>query len=173
MRLKPYREVPVEPTTQSPVTGQTTYIGTGPSSWSNIFGKRSGQLIYNIGVVFHKISDEGQSLTFQFYDTLQNAINPKKFNLTDWAHLVHGFDMQMTDTGVTYQVAYPIPLTNLKTRYTTTDGLKAHVAFSYDRMGFGDSRVVADLQLNFAIYEPGQWQIKFLFLDDNPNFDDE
>jgi len=173
MRLKPYREIPVEPTTQSPVTGQTTYVGTGPTSWSNIFGERSGQLIYNIGVVFHKISDEGHSLSFQFYDTLQNPINPKKFNLTDWAHLVHGFDMQMTDTAVTYQVAYPIPLTNLETKYTTTDGLKAHVAFSYDRMGFGDRRVVADLQLNFAIYEPGQWQIKFLFLDDNPNFDDE
>jgi len=173
MRLKPYREVPFEPSTQDPVTGQSTYLGVVPTSWMNIYGEHTGQLISNIGVIFHKVSDEGHSLSFQFLDTLQNPINPKKFNLTDWAHLVHGFDMKMSDTAVTYQVAYPIPLTNVQTRYTTTDGLKARVVFSYDRMGFGDRRVVAELALNFAIYEPGDWQIKFLFNDDNPKFEDE
>lgn len=172
MRLKPFREIPFEPSTQDPITGQTTSAGVFPSRISNIYGKHSGQLIADIGVVFHKVGN-GNSLTFEFLDTLQRHISPQKFNLTDWAHLVHGFNMKMSDTAVTYQVAYPIPLTHVKTRYTTSDGLRARVVFSYDRMGFGDQREVAELGLDFAIYEPGDWQIKFIFVDDNPNFDDE
>lgn len=172
MRLKPLKEVPYEPNTLDPVTGQSTFVDITPTKVLNIFGEHSGQLVSDIGVVFHKVG-QGHSLTFEFLDTLQNPIPPKKFNLTDWTNLIHGFDMQMSDTAVTYQVAYPIPLTNLRTNFTTSDGLKAHVVFKYDRMGFGDRREVAELGLDFAIFEPGDWQIKFLFKDDNPKFEDE
>ncbi|UAY56444.1 DUF5007 domain-containing protein [Arachidicoccus terrestris] len=172
MRLKPFREIPFEPSIQDPITGQTTSVGIYPTFVQNIYGEHTRQFVYQIGVIFHKVGN-GNSLSFQFLDTLQNPINPKKFNLTDWKNLVHGFDMKMSDTAVTYQVAYPIPLTNLKTRYTTTDGLKAHTVFSYDRLGFGGKRMIANLGLDFAIYEPGDWQIKFWFINDNPNFEDE
>lgn len=174
MRLKPFREVPYEPSNLDPITGQATHTGLSATTIENIYGEHTNQLLFftDIVVYFHKVGD-GNSLTFQFLDTLQNPIDPHKFALTEWETLVHGFDMELTKTSVKYQVAYPIPLTNLRTRYTTTDGLRAHTIFSWARQGFGDNRIVASLGLDFSIFEKGDWEIKFWFMKDNPKFIDD
>ncbi len=173
-QLMPYRERPYEPSNLDPVTGQATNPNVYPTIVNNIYGEKSNQQITggSIAVFFNKVG-EGNSLTFKFEDTLHNPIDPHKFALTDWANLVHGFNMQMNNDSITYQVAYPIPLTNLKTKYTTVDGQKAHVLFQWARQGFGNQRILSQLGLDFNIYEKGDWQIIFWFKRDNPKFDND
>lgn len=173
-RLMPLRERPFEPSNQDPYTGQTTTANINPSLVYNIIGEKSGYPIgaNAINVYFHKIG-AGNSLTFRFVDTLFNPINPNKFGDTDWKNLVHGFDMLMTPESVSYKVAYPIPLVALPTKYTTQDGQSAHLAFKYHRLGFGGLRQDANMELNFNIYEQGDWEIVFWFRYENPRFDNE
>jgi hypothetical protein len=112
-------------------------------------------------------------LTFRFLDTLFRPLNPSVFNTTDWANLVHGFDMQKTDTYVKYNVAYPIPLTNTPTKYTGGGTTTAAVRFTYSRLGFGGARINSVFGLNFAIFDPGDWEIVFAFKTDVPKTSDD
>ncbi len=173
-QLIPYRESPYDPSNLDPVTGQSTTPNVYPTVVSNIFGVSTDeQLISQDVAVFFYKTGEGNSLTFKFLDTLQNNIDPHKFDLTDWSNLVHGFNMQMNEDSVTYQVAYPIPLTNLVTRYTTSSGNQAQVIFQWARQGYGNERVLAQLGLDFNIYQKGDWQIIFWFKKDNPRFEND
>src|SRR5699024_2624673 len=113
------------------------------------------------------------TLTFRFLDSSLHPINPAKFNLTNWETLVHGFNMEKTDTYVRYDVAYPIPLVEMPTAYTTNNGKQASVTFVFDRLGFGNKREVDKMTFNFNIYEPGDWEIIFWFKKDNPKFEDD
>jgi hypothetical protein len=99
-------------------------------------------------------------------------IDPAKFNLTPWDSLLHGFNVQVTPTEVSYQVAYPIPLMRFKTRYTNGDGSQAYVKFTFTRVGFGNIRQTGTVDLNFSIYQKGDWEIIFYFRN-NPRFRDE
>ncbi|MET6998410.1 DUF5007 domain-containing protein [Chitinophaga defluvii] len=123
-----------------------------------------------VSVYIQKTGIKGHSLTFKFVDQHFNPIDPAKFGQTKWDELVHGFDRQQTTTGVTYQVAYPIPLTSLNTKYAANG--KARVSFGYSRKGFGGGRVDANFGLDFAIYEPGDWTIMFFFRRD-PLFEND
>lgn len=173
-RLMPLKEIPYEPSNIDPYTGQSTSPYVYPTMTYNIYGKASKVPLSSGGIrVFFNRLGDGNSLSFKFMDTLFHPINPIKFKDTDWKNLVHGFNMQMTDDSVRYDVAYPIPLITLSTRYTTVDGKSANVAFKYHRMGFGSIRQDAVLALHFNIYQPGNWQIVFWFASDNPDFDDE
>lgn len=173
-QLIPYRERPYEPSNLDPITGQATVPYIYPGIVSNIDGVTSGEPMTSsdIEVFFYKTGD-GNSLTFKFLDTLQNNIDPHKFNLTNWNTLVHGFNMKMNTDSVTYQVAYPIPLTTLPTQYTTADGSQAIVIFQWARQGYANLRVVGSLGLAFNIYQKGDWQIIFWFKNDNPKFDND
>lgn len=174
LKLRPYRERPYEPSNLNPITGQATGVGVFPSIIINMQGAETGRYLYNgdINVIFHRRGD-GNKLTFMFMDTLFHPMNPDHFNLTNWSTLVHGFNMVKTDTSVSYDVAYPIPLTERETAYTTQDGKRAHIDFSYDRLGFGHIREVAHMMLDFSIYEPGDWLIMFVFRNENPKFKDD
>lgn len=117
----------------------------------------------------------GNSLRFKFLDKDSAAINPAKFNETKWDQLVHGFNKQMTNEYVKYDVAYPIPVVRgIPTRYTnggvTGSGDEAHVEFSYSRIGFGNVRQVGVIAQNFRIFEKGDWEIVFHFKTVNPKF---
>ncbi len=174
MQLQPYRERPYEPNSLDPITGASTNAAIRPSSINNIKGeKTSGALSSNDVNVYLNRTGDGNSLTFRFLDTLLNPIDPAKFKLTNWNKLLHGFNMQMTSTYVKYDVAYPIPLVEIPTAYTTLDGKQAAVKFSYDRLGFGGIKEVADLSFNFSIYQKGAWEIIFWFNRDNPKFTNE
>ncbi len=114
----------------------------------------------------------GHSLRFKFLNTDSIPMRPSLFNETKWADIVHGFNMQKNDEYVQYDVAYPIPLVNIVTKYAP-GGSRDHAEFAYSRVGFGGERVVARFGIDFAIYQPGDWEIVFHFKKENPKFKDE
>lgn len=119
----------------------------------------------------------GNSLRFKFLNKDSMAIDPARFNETKWDQIVHGFNMKMTKEYVQYDVAYPIPLAAIPTRYTSGgvdgSGTEAHVEFSYSRLGFGGFREKGTISQDFRIYEKGDWEIVFHFKTVNPKFDNE
>ncbi len=171
-KLQPFRERPYEPSNLNAVTGQTMSLGINPSIVNNIKGERTGNYMGggDILVQFKKNNAPGNSLSFKFVDSLQQTIDPNKFATTDWEGLLHGFNMVKNSDSVKYDVAYPIPLVNFPTKYTTTNGSQARVVFRYERMGFGNVLEKALLGLNFNIYEPGNWTILFWFRNEKPKF---
>jgi len=128
----------------------------------------------------------GHRLRFKFLGTDSLPINPGKFNETKWIQQVHGFNAAGTALGFTqtaqyveYNVAYPIPLARIPTKYTAggptnySGGDQAHVEFSYSRTGFGNIRETGVISQNFKIYEKGDWEIVFHFKTVNPKFDND
>ncbi|SDE21782.1 DUF5007 domain-containing protein [Niabella drilacis] len=177
LKLQPFYERPFEPSNRDAITGQPVSNGVFPSG-IRIKGTTKGRYLgpFDIQVYIRKVDRPGLSgntLTFRFLDTLFNPIDPARFATTDWAHLVHGFNMRKTATEVTYDVAYPLPAITLPTRYTNTNGDRASVWFTFDRLGFGGFADNGLLALDFAIYEPGNWEIVFAFITDNPKFDND
>ncbi|MGF7230950.1 DUF5007 domain-containing protein [Arachidicoccus sp.] len=175
LKLKPLVEQPYVPSNLDPITGQATRADVNPSFANGIIGEHTDLPLSSgdISVFFYKVG-EGNTLTFKFLDTLYHPIDPHKFNATDWQHLVHGFNMRMTDSSVTYDVAYPIPLVKgLKTNYTDASGNYAYTRFMYSRIGFGGGVQTASLGFYFQLYEKGDWQIIFQFKKDNPKFENE
>ena len=179
MRLMPFRERPYEPSNLNPVTGQSVSNGIYPSSMSNVIGDSSKNYLTgaDVDVYIRKSSETGNpagnTISFLFLDKYFKPIDPAKFALTDWNNLLHGFNVQKTATRVTYDVAFPVPLVQLPTRFTTADGRRTSVKFSWSRIGFGGRRQDAVIGLDFAIYEPGDWEIVFAFKNDNPKFSND
>lgn len=176
--LKPFKERPYEPSNLDAITGQPTRVGTFVSGM-NLKGVSKERFLspFDVDVFVRKRNDvtvPGNTLRFMFLDTMYRPMNPALFSTTDWDHLVHGFDKKMTDTSVVYNVAYPIPLAPIDTRYTLQGNPNyAHVAFTFPRLGFGGMTDNGKLEFNFAIYEPGDWEIVFAFKTDNPKFTDD
>ena len=172
-RLRPLRERPYEPSNLDPVTGQGTSVSVNPTS-VNITGERGQPLSTgsDIQVLFKKAGN-GNSITFKFVDTLSNPINPDKFAATDWANLVHGFNMIKDATKVKYDVAYPIPLSAYPTKYTTLSGDQARIVFRFNRQAFGNVLQQCFLAFNFNIYEKGDWEVTFWFKRYKPKFDND
>lgn len=170
MRLTPFRERPYEPSNLDPITGQGTNISVNPSG-TNIIGERGQPLntSSDIQVLFKKTGN-GNSLTFKFVDSLSNPIDPNNFADTDWNNLVHGFNMTKDNFQVKYDVAYPIPLSAYPTKYTTSSGGQARVAFKFHRMAFGNILQNNYLNFNFNIYQKGDWELTFWFKRDQPKF---
>ncbi|MBO9596120.1 MAG: DUF5007 domain-containing protein [Niabella sp.] len=175
LRLLPYRELEYEPNKADIITGNVTNEALHPVSVSGMIGDSTESAINSgdIDITFHKASNTGSSLTFRFLDANNQLINPAKFNLTKWATLVHGFNMQQTSTYVKYDVAYPIPLVKRPTAYTNADGSYAHLEFAYERLGFGGIRQVANMRFDFGIYTSGTWEIIFAFKKETPKFSND
>lgn len=172
-RLRPLRERPYEPSNLDPVTGQGTSVSVNPTSL-NITGLRGQPLNTRDDVqVLFKKAGNGNSITFKFVDTLSNPIDPNKFAATDWANLVHGFNMVKDATKVKYEVAYPIPCSAYPTKYTTLSGDQARVVFRFNRQAFGNVLQQCFLAFNFNIYQKGDWEITFWFKRDKPKFDND
>lgn len=175
MLLKPLRERPFEPSNRDAITGQPTSNGVFVSAMRIKGVNRERYLSpYDVDVYVRKRNDvtkPGNTLRFMFLDSMYQPINPSLFSTTKWESLVHGFNRQMTDTSVVYDVAYPIPLAPIETPYTAQGNPNmAHVEFSFPRLGFGGMTDNGFLAFNFAIYEPGDWEIVFAFKTDNPKF---
>lgn len=181
LAVTPFRERPYEPWGKDNITGvQNTSINP---VISGMIGASTGRVLSNsnaaadsanrdVRVIFKKVGD-GNTLTFKFYDKNFNTINPNLFNLTNWAGLVHGFNMDKTQNYVRYTVAYPIPLSSLATKYTTANGSNAAINISYDRKAFNGFREVGTMTFNFAVFEKGDWEIAFQFRRENPKFEDD
>lgn len=182
MILKPMKERPYEPSNYNPITGTATNPFVRPTTVRNIRGAKTSSFLggADVEVFFRKVVNDkgenignGNSVTMIFKDSLNNYIDPALFNKTDWPNLMHGFDMVKTSTYVKYNVAYPIPLITYKTKYTNGDGTRASAAFKYERFGFGGLREESVLQLDFAIFEKGDWEIIFRFNGESPKFEND
>ena len=189
-RFVPWRERPYEPSND--INFYTGEVARDPLDLKNPF-KRDyirplrmqnifGALNNNLMVTNDQVKDlvvyirpfeggNGHNLRFRFIGPDSAAINPVKFNETKWDRLVHGFNMEMTEEYVQYDVAYPIPLVNIETAYS--NGSTAHVDFSYSRGAFGGGRIIANFGLDFSIYREGDWEIVFQFRNQLPKFEDE
>ena len=126
----------------------------------------------------------GHRLRIKFLNKDSVAMNPGLFNETKWENQVHGFNEAGTAPGyvinseyVEYNVAYPIPLARIPTRFTNGglqgQGDNAHLEFTYSRRGFGGVRQTGIIFQDFRIYEKGDWEIVFHFKTVNPKFDNE
>lgn len=188
LTLAPMRELPYSPATDiNPLTGQRALIYPDPADSSrfryayaspgvsNMLGDSSELPIKSdsVKVIFHKTGN-GNSLTFKFLGKDSLPINPALFNTTGpLDSLVHGFNVKQTHEYIRYDVAYPIPVINYATRWTTGDGSQAKVRFSFDRKAYGGIVQRASLDFSFAIYQKGDWEVIFYFFSDNPRFRDE
>lgn len=128
----------------------------------------------------------GHRLRIKFLDKDSVAIPPFRFNATKWLEQVHGFTADGSKPGfeqnniyTEYNVAYPIPLARIPTKYTSggvsnqSGGDRAHAEFSFTRTGFGNVRETGRLLIDFSIYEPGDWEIVFHFKTANPKFEND
>lgn len=149
-----------------------------PSSLTNVIGERTQLPLANnsikkdVVVYIRPFSGgKGNSLRIKFLGADGKFINPVKFNETKWDLLVHGFNKVMNPEYVQYDVAYPIPLSNIKTDYS--NGGTAFFTINYSRIGFGGIRQVGQFSLNYRIYKKGDWEIVFHFRNENPKFEDD
>lgn len=183
IRLRPVLPIAYEPFEYDSYTRirkiETRLTSTGKSykavfvnhaTMSNVYMTRDSIMDDTLSRVYFKKTGNGNSLTFKFFDKDSTVIDPAAFNLTKWRELVHGFNMQMTSAYVRYEVAYPIPLTDLNTAYAVSG--KARVNIGYTRTGFDSKRLDANLRLNFGIYEKGDWEVIFKFTR-TPRFQNE
>jgi hypothetical protein len=173
--LIPQREQQYEPSNYNPSSGIALNSYDTPLSMSNVTGANTNLSILpqDVHIFFYKnLSDStaGNSLTFRFYDSAYNPIDPHNFNETNWAGLIHGFNMQLTNQSVRYDVAYPIPLITLPTKYTNAAGTMANTVFSYSRLNTAGLRVTSAITFDWAIYDTGHWEIITVFSSDIPLF---
>jgi hypothetical protein len=199
LQFTPRIEVPYEPSrdyntiTGLPNTstpGGKTRIYNYPSLSGTIRGETTNTPFQspdnaNTGLIYMYIRKytgdgaNGSSLRFKFLNKDSVAIDPIKFNDTKWDQLVHGFNMVKTTEYVQYDVAYPIPLARIPTRYTAGGptnyggGGEAYVEFSFSRLGFNNARETGRLSTNFQIFEKGDWEIVFHFKTVNPKFEND
>ncbi|MFV0605157.1 MAG: DUF5007 domain-containing protein [Niabella sp.] len=172
-RLKPYMIREYEPNNADIITGYAPNDWLQPASIRNVIGDSTQTAVNDIRISVHKVSSQGSSLKILFIDPQNKFINPSKFNLTDWEKIVHGFDVEKTSTYVKYNIAYPIPLVEKTTKYTTLDGKYAHLDFSYSRITAGGFRLVSNILFDFAIYTKGDWEIIVSFPKEAPKFDND
>lgn len=185
MSLVPTREVEFEPSNVNLETGLTISEYVNPTAvgtvrFANSEDRRgSGERfsVYmtteDIQVYFRKRDDNTdpeKTLTFRFYGPDYKVINPENFNLTRWASLVHGFDMEKTIEYVRYKVAYPVPLVQTATDYTNATGDRARISLNWDYMTANNRRYSSSISLDFAIYVEGHWEIIFVFAGGYPMF---
>ncbi|WP_316817218.1 DUF5007 domain-containing protein [Pedobacter nyackensis] len=182
-RLRPIKDIPYEPYEYDPYTrlrksesrsdingNAYTAAFVNHAAMTNVYVSKDTLMHDSLSRVYFRKVGEGNTLTFKFFDKDSVVIDPAKFNLTKWNELVHGFNMSKTNTHVRYDVAYPIPLTNLDTKYAISN--KAKINIGYTRTGFNAFRIDANLLLNFSIYEKGDWEIIFKFKR-TPRFQNE
>lgn len=173
LELKPLRQQPYAPSSIDPVTGNS-YGPQYPTTVSNIKanGMDGNLSSFMVMVVFYKDPvSKGNTLSFEFRDSSYQAIDPQKFSGTKWEEILHHFGTaKFTAEAVTYEVAYPIPLSTRPTKYTNNVGDRANVLFSFDRLDYGTIRTTSQLGTSFAIYEPGDWKVVFWFYGRNPDF---
>lgn len=188
-QFRPWRERPYSPSDDiNPFTGEINRDPKAPKDLNrrnyirprmdNIVGVKTRKILRSDDDVKDAVvyirkfeGGNGHKLRFKFLNTDSLPMNPGVFNETKWDFLVHGFNKEVTNEYVQYDVAYPIPLTNYGTRYT--DAGNARVEFRYSRRGFGGGLTYGMIGLDFKIFREGDWEIVFHFKNDTPKFEDE
>ncbi|MCC8424881.1 DUF5007 domain-containing protein [Mucilaginibacter sp. UR6-11] len=188
-----YNIITGQPNTTTP--GGKVLVHIYPTSLNGIVGATTNQPMNdpqnaNTGLVYvyiRKFSNDpnGHRLRIKVLGKDSLAIDPAKFNATKWLDQIHGFKADgtpgpdLTHEYAEYNVAYPIPLAKIPTKYTvngvgnTTGGDIAQINLLYTRVSFGNVITTARITQNFAIYEKGDWEIVIHFKTVNPKFDND
>lgn len=189
MRLMPKREVDFEPSIYDPETGLAVaeYVTPTSSSIRKISEDKDKDYFYmmdlnDIHIYFREDrnnKEPGGTLKLSFHNPDWSTINPKAFNETNWDNLFQaGFlrkESGLTDEYVLYDMAYPLPLFEERTTYTTEDGKKAHISLATSfvrKSNYSSYRVKSYLNFDFAIYKEAHWQILFHFYSARPKLGD-
>lgn len=173
IKLKPFKARPYEPSRYDQNTGLAAGTYNYPKTIFNIIGEKTGFVELDIRVNLVKDYDNktpGNTLTISTVDSLYQPIDIRKFNTTKWGSLVHGFNHRFVGPKVVYDVMYPMPIVPLRTLYTNSDGTRAAIRLSYNRMNSFGRLEDAFLDFDFAIYEEGHWEIVFRFAGETPKF---
>ncbi|MFD2872506.1 DUF5007 domain-containing protein [Mucilaginibacter ximonensis] len=196
-----YNIITGKPNTTTP--GGHTLVYNYPDALSGIRGETTNQFMtdphnQNTGLVYlyiRKFTDKpgdptntaavGHRLRIKVLDKDSVAIDPTKWNTTKWQDQIHGFKKDGTPGGdvyhdyVEYNVAYPIPLAKIPTKFTAggvanlTGGDMAQINLTYSRVGYGAVTEVGRITQNFQIWETGDWEIVFHFKTVNPKFEND
>ncbi|MCY6309166.1 DUF5007 domain-containing protein [Bacteroides faecis] len=177
MQLIPVRESDYEPSIYDPETGLVQGQDYVTPNSLTLFQTESGDYMFpeDVHIYFRENQDNDddvKSLTFRFYGPDYTPISPSSFNQTDWANLIHGFNMEKTDEYVKYDVVYPMPLVEMKSKYTNKDGNRINVNFLYDRITASGYRMTSTMSFEFAIYREAHWEIIVVFTAGAPLFED-
>lgn len=174
--VRPFKERPYEPSQYDPSSGLATSAFLRPS-YSNIYDSRDGTMpVFDVRAYIFKQTDNtapGNTFSISVVDSLGQTIDVRDFKDTDFDELIHGFNPRFQDGKVTYDVAYPMPLVALPTRYTDASGSRSRVTLRYNRIGFGGMLQEARLWMDLAIFEEGHWELQFRFNGGSPKFINE
>lgn len=196
-----YNTITGKPNTTTP--GGHTLVYSFPDQIFGIRGETTNQYMtdphnQNTGLVYlyiRKFTDQpgdtvntaavGHRLRIKVLDKDSVAIDPAKWNTTKWQDQIHGFKKDGTPGGdvthkyVEYNVAYPIPLAVIPTKFTSGGvanqggGQYAQINLTYTRLGYGAVTEVGRITQNFQIWEKGDWEIVFHFKTVNPKFEND
>jgi hypothetical protein len=198
-----YNTITGLPNTTTP--GGHTLVYNYPDVLSGIRGETTNQFMNDprnatTGLVYlyiRKFTDKpgdptntaavGHRLRIKVLNKDSVAIDPTKWNTTKWQDQIHGFKKDGTPGGdvyptagyVEYNVAYPIPLTVIPTKFTAGGvnnqfgGDIAQINLTYTRLGFGAVTENGRITQNFRIWEAGDWEIVFHFKTVNPKFQND
>lgn len=177
MQLIPVRESDFEPTIYDPLTGLVKERDYITPLQLSLFQSTDGDFMSpeDVHIYFRENQDNTdpvKTLSFRFYKPDYTPISPSSFNLTDWENLIHGFNMEKTEEYVKYEVVYPVPLVETKSKYTNDAGDKVSVHFAYDRITASGYRWTSGMTLEFAIYKEAHWEIVIVFANGAPLFED-
>ena len=177
---------PYDPFDFDDITGKRLPVHTGgilhPTRMNGVVDLLGRNLpADSVNVWFHKVGSGGSNtLTIKFFDQDSLPIKLSNFNRMQWDSLRYystmtglqvpfGFNRKMTadSTAVTWDIPNPFPV------LSDVSGSLVHAAidFTYNRVSFG-KRVDAAVGMDFAIFEPGQWELIFKFRQ-NPKFGDD
>ena len=95
-----------------------------------------------------------------------------KFNQTKWDELIHGFNKEMGADYVKYDVVYPMPLVQVPSKYTNSEGNLLKLRFAYDRITAMGYRLDSYFEIEFGIYKEAHWEVIVVFAEGAPEFRD-
>lgn len=188
-QIVPWRERPYEPSNDiNPYTGGVAPDPRQPSNPTrrdylrprliNVIGERTERALVSNDEIKDVVAfirpfegGNGHTLRVKVLDTNDEPIPPSLFNETDWERQVHGFNRRETDEYVEWDVAYPVPLVDVQTNYTTNGNARFNLR--YFRRGFGGIVSRSEFGLDFRIFRKGDWEVVIKFMTDNPKFEDE
>lgn len=181
MKFMPKREVDFEPSIIDSYSGLATAEYVTPTSLK-IYSEEEKLLdLTDVHIYFREIREEGEdnkgsTLKLSFFNKDWTVINPARFNETKWDNLFQaGFLKEQTDTYVLYDMAYPLPLFEDKTTYTSSNGKLARITLNGNFVSEEYGMIVRrlfNIVFEFAIYREANWELMFHFATTHPRLGD-
>ena len=177
LQLVPLRESDFEPSIYDSETGLIKDKDYIPATAARSIVLESGSYTSSEKIQVYlrenkENTDKTKTLTFRFYNSDYTPISPEKFNQTKWDELIHGFNKEMGADYVKYDVVYPMPLVQVPSKYTNSEGNLLKLRFAYDRITAMGYRLDSYFEIEFGIYKEAHWEVIVVFAEGAPEFRD-